>query len=96
MDVQSDRVTRTGAQPRRGAVIYQRVPAVWRVAHGRVLLQLIDGSSFELTGDPAAVWIASDEPATIAELEKRIAPRSINDLGATLEQLSAAGLLTFS
>lgn len=46
---------------------------MWRVAHGRVLLRLVDGDGFELTGDAAAVWLACDEPADQAQIEARLA-----------------------
>lgn len=79
-------------------MIVHRKPAAVRVAHGRVLLRVIGGQSYDLTGAAAAVWIAADDPADEAELALRLRDSGveIDDLPVIVDELLSAGLLVES
>lgn len=75
----------------------QRV--VWRVLRDRVMVHRVDASpdsaSTDLIGPVALVWLALDEPASMAEVTTRLAEESVEvaDVEAELGRLVAAGLV---
>ena len=87
------------------ATVYARqVEALWRLAPDRVLVRRPwpkDGQddAADLLGMAALVWIALDEPGSVAEIERRLLEARRRDepeldldlLGDTVQQLVAAG-----
>ena len=68
-----------------GPMILHRASAVWRVAHGHVLVNLVGGTTYDLRGDAAAVWLALDEPADADSVATRI-----RDAGLAADHVDSA------
>jgi hypothetical protein len=70
------------------------VGVVWRLAADRVLVRrvgdLTDEGCADLIGFAAAVWVALDEPASLAELGARLADADIDSIDADLVDAVAA------
>lgn len=79
---------------------WRLIETVWRLAPDRVLVRRVwpkegEDEAADLLGVAALIWVALDEPATVAELDDRLtdADQVIppDDVRQTLDSLLATG-----